>query len=453
MLKVVRDFAASTADLGLGSVRIWLRLFPQLTAIWLGGWLVTELCTRITTTIPVEYVWFSLLVFALGFLGTLGSIVLMLRLVARHLDLRSLVPDAADDQPVSHVLAITLLPFLGIYAAVNEIARRADELTALTLLQTGLLADHTILSELNPFVSPQRLALVVGLVVGVYVVRRGVDLLHERTEWRWLGVIVAVLEGYFLLIVLMSGQSVINQIGDWWGERQLVQWIDTAGTAIGGFFDLIGLHWPLVLRWIGMFVADTLWPLILSAMVQPIIWLAVAALVFGSHALSVADLWRQGAPLTAQVPVPRRVRRLRAVRHDETASRSARRMWLEFQEVFLGDIDDKYLPTFQSLRLVLRAGATFLGSYVLVYALWEVLSQLWRTVVVQVVGGHSALVWLTLSPITDLVTEGLFEPLRMCLLALAFHRCFALFHDRASTVAPGPTGAPVAVRLPEEVRP
>ena len=40
----------------------------------------------------------------------------------------------------------------------------------------------------------------------------------------------------------------------------------------------------------------------------------------------------------------------------------------EVQEAFLGDIDDKYLPTFHSLRLVLRAGVVFLGSYVLVYS-------------------------------------------------------------------------------------
>jgi len=445
MLTGLKNLGLATADLGVGSVRLWVRLFPRLTAIWMAGWLVTQLCTWITTAIPVEYVWFSLLIFALGFLGTLGAIVLMLRMVAHHLNLHRLVPEADDDQSVSHVLAITLLPFLGIYAAVNEIAARADELTAITLLKTGLLGDHTIFTELNPFASPERLRFVLVLVISVYLVRRVVDLLHERTGWRPLGLVVTVLEGYFLLIVIMSGQSVITSVQNWWGERLLVQWLDQVGAAIGGFFGLLNLQWPAFLGWFWDFWSATLWPLLRDAMVQPVIWLAVAALVFGAKTLSVADLWRQGAPLTAQVPVPRRVRRLQAVRQERAASRSGRRVWLEFQEVFLGDIDDKYLPTFQSLRLVLRAGVTFLGSYVFVYALWTVLVAGWRHLVVLAIGGQDALTWLKLGPLADFLVLAPTEPLRMCLLALAFHRCLALFHDRASTVTVGTAAAPQKV--------
>ena len=44
--------------------------------------------------------------------------------------------------------------------------------------------------------------------------------------------------------------------------------------------------------------------------------------------------------------------------------RGSGRAAVELKEAFLGDIDDKYLPTFHSLRLVLRAGVVFLGSYV-----------------------------------------------------------------------------------------
>ena len=35
---------------------------------------------------------------------------------------------------------------------------------------------------------------------------------------------------------------------------------------------------------------------------QPIIWLAVAALVFGSQVLSLAELWRKGQPYLEKVP-------------------------------------------------------------------------------------------------------------------------------------------------------
>lgn len=435
----LRDFTHALADLSLGSLVLWLRLFPQLTTIWLGGWLVAELSTRVATQIPLEHVWLALAVFALGLLGTLGAIVLMLRLVAIHLDLWDLVPEDDTDHSVSHVLAITLLPFLGIYAAVNEVAARADQLTALALFQTGLLTERTILTELNPFSSTEKTWFVVGLVVAVYVLRRVVDLIHEKTRWRPLGILGSLLEAYFLLVVIMSGQHVLRAVQDWWERRAAVQWMDDMGTAIAGFFGRLGLSWPVLLADLGSFLQGTLWPLLLDALVQPVIWLAVAALVFGSKVLSVADLWQRGRPLTAQAPAPKRLQRLQAMRASKSGSRSLRRAWLEFQEAFLGDIDDKYLPAFQSVRLVLRAGLAFLGAYVLTYAVWTLLHALLNRAVLAAVGGHEVLFWIRWGTFTDLAIEGLSEPLRMCLLALAFHRCLALFRSRASTEEPTPS--------------
>ena len=437
LLSPLRDFGSAAADLCIGSVVLWLRLFPQLTSIWLGGWLITELCTRVATQIPLEHVWLALGVFALGLLSTLGAIVLMLRLVAMHLDLWDLIPEDDTERSVSHVLAITLLPFLGIYAAVNEVAERADQLTALALFQTGVLSEKTIITELNPFTSTEKTWFVVGLVVGVYVVRRIVDLVHEKTRWRPLGILGSLLEAYFLLVVIMSGQHVLRSMQDWWERRAAVQWVDEMGTAIASFVERLGISWPAVLADLGAFWEGIVWPLLLDALVQPVIWLAVAALVFGSKVLSVADLWQRGRPLTAQAPAPKRMQRLQAMRANKAGSRPLRRAWLEFQEAFLGDIDDKYLPAFQSLRLVLRAGVAFLGAYVLAYALWSILHTLVTQVVLRLVGGHAVVFWLQWGTFTDIVIEGLTEPLRMCLLALAFHRCLALFRSRAS--APGPT--------------
>ncbi len=106
---------------------------------------------------------------------------------------------------------------------------------------------------------------------------------------------------------------------------------------------------------------------------QPIIWLAVAALVFGSRVLSLAELWRKGQPYADALPGATRVRAatgtsrrcVGSVRRPGASGWPARQV----KEAFFGDIDDKYLPTFHSLRLVLRAGVLFLGSYVLVYSM------------------------------------------------------------------------------------
>ncbi len=428
-------FATGTVDLAAGTVSVWARLWPQLTVIWIGGWLVSELATRIATQIPLELVWLALAVFALGLLGTLGAIVLMLRVVARALDIDQLVPPEeagrGHGQSLSHVLALTLLPFLGIYAAVNEVAARAEQLTNLALLQSGIVADRTILTELNPLTSPGKTAFVVGLIVTTYLVRRGVDLLHHRVGWRWLGVVVTLLEAYFLLVVILSGQHVLRAAKDWWQGRTVLQWFDQMGVAIAGLAEQLGIRWPALVAALGRFVSDVLWPLTLDALVQPVVWLAVAALVYGSKLISLAELWQKGLESRARALAPRQVRRLRALEASRGRPR-LERLWIEFREAFLSDLDDKYLPTFHSLRLVLRAGIGFLGSYVLVHALWTVVDTAWTQLVIRVIGGHEVMFWLTWQPFVALV-EGLTEPLRMCLLAVAFHRCLVHFRERVPT--------------------
>ena len=439
----LQSFLAGTADLAAGSVSMWVRLWPQLTVIWMAGWLVTELSTRAATQIPLEHVWLAVGVFAIGLLGTLAAIVLMLRVIARALDITSLVPpeeqDDAAEQSVTHVLALTLLPFLGIYAAVNEVAARADQLTALALLQSGFLADRTILTELNPFTSTGKTWFVVGLIVGTYLVRRAVDLFREKVGWRWLGVVVTMLEAYFLLVVILSGQHVLERARLWWEGRTVVQWMDELGIAIGGLADRLGIHWPAVLAAIGRFLSEVLWPLTLDALVQPVIWWAVAALVYGSKLISLAELWQKGMDSRASKLAPPRLRRLRhlqAVRGGSSTRNRLERLWLEFKEAFLSDIDDKYLPTFHSLRLVLRAGVGFLGAYVLVYAVWTVVTMAWTQLVIRLIGGHEVMFWLTWQPLVTLATDGVTEPLRMCLLAIAFHRCLIQFRPPSLDPAP-----------------
>ena len=87
--------------------------------------------------------------------------------------------------------------------------------------------------------------------------------------------------------------------------------------------------------------------------------------------LSLAELWRKGEPYLAKVPgstaFASHAERRRA-RGKRPPPPGVGRAAVELREAFLGDIDDKYLPTFHSLRLVLRAGVVFLGSYVAVYS-------------------------------------------------------------------------------------
>jgi hypothetical protein len=117
---------------------------------------------------------------------------------------------------------------------------------------------------------------------------------------------------------------------------------------------------------------------------------------------------------------------------------------VELREAFLGDIDDKYLPTFHSLRLVLRAGIVFLGAYVAVYSAIVMAGNGLELLSDQLLGGRSIAFWYAYGPAVGLVPDLIFEPLRICLLAVAFRRCLELFWAKSGTAGtaefPDPLG-------------
>ena len=181
---------------------------------------------------------------------------------------------------------------------------------------------------------------------------------------------------------------------------------------------------------------------------QPLLWLAVAALVYGSRVLSLAELWRRGQPYTARVPgasVFARYAEKRALRQVGPPPRGVRLVAAQTQQAFFGDLDDKYLPTFHSLRLVLRAGVLFLGSYILAYALVLIAQNYFETLLNWIVGGQGYVFWVRWEPAFAILTEAPFETLRLCLLAVAFRRCLELFGQRvqapATAIPPAPAPA------------
>ena len=81
-----------------------------------------------------------------------------------------------------------------------------------------------------------------------------------------------------------------------------------------------------------------------------------------------------------------------------------------FQEAFLGDIDDKYLPALHALRLVVRAGPIFLGSYIFVYNLVIIAQNYVENGLNWLAGGHEIEFWVRWEPVFALLQDALTEP-------------------------------------------
>ena len=92
----------------------------------------------------------------------------------------------------------------------------------------------------------------------------------------------------------------------------------------------------------------------------------------------------------------------------------------------------------------MRAGPIFLGSYVFVYNLVIIARNYLEALLYWIVGGDEGEFWVRWEPVLDLVQDALVEPVRLCLLAVAFRRCLELFVQRSTAesaplVSPEPT--------------
>jgi hypothetical protein len=443
LVELLTDLRVLVVDTG----RVWWRLLPQVLGLYLLGWLGSQLALRLAVWAGDASAWLALVLFALNFVALLVALVLILRLVGRELGIRSLIPaeeSATDgrDESISRLLAVTLLPFLGLYAAFGQVTEAADTLVTEQTVRYGVLGStETVLGVLNDAATqhPVRLLLV---VVGVYVLRRAVDALHERTGRQLLGVLVAFIESVFILLVILGGIRLLQQARLWLEDRAVWGWGTGARDAVADVLARFAVDLPALLAAVASFVGDEVWPVAWEVVSQPVIWLAVAALIYGSQVLSLAELWRKGQTYVERIPGAGSFARRRdkvAARRIGPPPQGLRRVAGEAREAFFGDLDDKYLPTFHSLRLILRAGLVFLGSFVLVYAVLDSLTNYAETALHQVLGGHTVDFWLVWGPWVDLLGVLPFEPLRLCLLAVAFRRCLELFQQRTAAGVSAPT--------------
>jgi hypothetical protein len=430
--------------------RVWWLLLPMIMGVYLLGWLGSELTLRVAVIAGDISAWLALALFAFSFVCTLVAAIVILTLAGRELGISQLLPEDEreiddGDTSLSHLIAVTLLPFLGMYAAFGQVAESAQRLVTQQWVRYGLLSEQkTVLGVLNDLATNHLLWLVT-LLLGIYVLRRLLDYVAERTGLRILGLVVVLIEAFFMLLVITGGIRVFQTFRNWFRDRAVLQWLAEIQDAVARVFAIFKIDLPELVTRAWTFFTDQVWPILIDVVAQPLFWLAVAALVFGSRVLSLAELWRKGQPYAARIPGASTFARYsekRAFRRLGPPPKGIRLAVARLQEALLGDIDDKYLPALHALRLVVRAGPIFLGCYIFVYNLVIVARNYLETLLYWLVGGHEGEFWVRWEPVFDLIPDVLVEPIRLCLLAVAFRRCLELFAQRAA-VEPRRAAPPV----------
>lgn len=433
LIRLWDEFALLVVQTG----RTLRQLWAPVLGLMLLGWSANELSVLLATEVSTTWPWLVIVVLALGMVLQLATILALLRLVAVHLGVPAMlsrasvgteVDDARDTSPL-HLLTVTLLPFLGMYAAYGFVSHYASTLVKLSSYRKGL---DGFVALMDPLENPSVLGWTIGFLAAGYLFGKLIDPWRERTRHPLVvGVLQILVEAMLALVALLVAFRIFDAVSLWLSERVYQAWLDQAkGVVSAWFHGWFHIDLPAVLTATWSFLAGTLWPLLFSGLTRPLLWLAMAGLVFGSKVLSLADLWRLGAP--ASGASTRRERMLARLHADTETARGVRLIALRAQSHFFGGLDGKVIPAWQSLRLVLRAGWPFLGAFVVAFTLLDVAGDQLQQAVFRLIGGHAVDFWLRLLPFIDAIQLVVVMGVLWVLLTVAYTRALSIFAERTS---------------------
>ena len=445
-MQILAAWYAHLSDIGSQTFRVWRRVLPKVLIAWTTGWLVHQLTMIATAPLQANHPWLVVILFSFGLVAYLAGIIIGIRIAGEPAGLWDALPASAArigrDEPLLRVVSISLLPFVGVYSVFGGINEATYSLFIYGARQVSLA--NTATSILDPQTADQRLQVAAVLVV-CYLLRRGLEATADRTGSTTLGLIGALVEGFFSVVLVFSGTRMLGDFVYWLRVREVWGWFNEIGSLIAGWLSAINELIPEVIGAVWRFLSGTLWPLFTDGIMAPLLWLAVAGLVFGTYTLSAAELWEQGAQSSGRLKLASQ--RIAAIEdRGRHASASSRKVTLEFVEIFVGDLEDRIIPFIQSLRHVVKVGLPFMAAYVLLYSVAAGLSALVLMATRAIVGGQEFEVWFYLLPFTELAGGVLGEPVRLSLLAVAMTLTLSANRERETDDANIASRAPGLVQ-------
>ncbi|MDR1852540.1 MAG: hypothetical protein LBR21_07845 [Propionibacteriaceae bacterium] len=418
-MREVRGWAESFVALASATFSLWRRLGPrilpifavtlvaqrafQLLSIWACTWVpVAEYDDQLNRTETNHWnQWVAVGLLALSFLALLLGLVVILRIIGAELDGQRAAP-VGERASFSRTLSITLLSFLGIYSVFDYISDTTSALVLDSAVLTGDMSFDFNYAALSPEDWNETLT-VIAIIVGAFILRRILDLIGRKLARGWLGVAATALEAFYLLVFFVAGYKVVNQIAIWIDQREGVysfrRWFVEVTYPLRWF----GLNLPEALQAAWDWFWETGWPIGVRSFLLPMLWFALASLVLGSAIRSFGEILEGGSRLTI-------------------ASARRREALVQLQDAVFGDLDEKYLPAWQAIKLTWKAGAGMLGSLVISFNLIELGAEWLAYAVAWLIGPTTLEIMLLYSYISQFFIQLLEWPLMLCMMGA----CYAL---------------------------
>ncbi|MCL2652275.1 MAG: hypothetical protein FWD63_00580 [Propionibacteriaceae bacterium] len=332
---------------------LWRAIAATLRA---RGWTILLLLT-------LGWVGYNMTVFIAGFVAPMwawavipimgaGCLVQLIVTLAAY---RTVIEFAQANDPSTQLphlslvplLSTMLVPFAAAYSAYGFFTGYARDTVIAAGALVGTFADAAFLGDINPLASVTTMVICVAVFVLLWVAARVIKAAAGKTASPVLSVISAFVSSCNTFLMLFSIFRLSSYAHTWAQTRAFMQWRDTAIAWLTGLIhinvaDIVMLAW----HWL----TNTAWPMFWYALSQPILWLAVVALVGGMQFVNVDTVWSG-------------MRTRLGIREHEiitgVTKQAGRRVISSINNL---------LPFFHLLSVILRSGAPFLAVLIVSYA-------------------------------------------------------------------------------------
>ncbi|BCG71952.1 hypothetical protein MesoLj113a_31100 [Mesorhizobium sp. 113-1-2] len=399
------------------------RFWPQLVVLMLAGVLAGDLLLQLAAKVALANHFAGLAMLTLVALAQLVVTVAMfhvLRPGLPHLAAAQRGADKAADEPAAdrrgsrlvRMITIALLPFFAYYAAWGFLGDIVRQYSRETLDQAGFGQSANVLDVLDSR------WLLVSVAVS-WLIRRLAKLMQTKTKtasfWQ---IVVVICETNWIFVGLYVISRWKDSVLQWLMSRNFWSVMQAAADGLASPVPVAAAA-PMVPVELTSVAPSTVAINLFFYMLLPLIWLVMAALIYGYDVRDDAALMR----------VHNRVERV--------GKRYAGlpKFLRDFVEHFIAGYRSRYLPIANGVRLTVSSSLLLLCTLIIGYRVidWGA-AWLWLGAT-RLIGPHELDVWqifshgVTLlfgSPFQDSSTGILIEPIRICFLAAVLETAFSL---------------------------
>lgn len=423
--------------------KLWWRFWPQLVSMVLLGIVFGDLFMQLAARTALVNHMAGLALLTLVALTQLIVTVAMFQMLLPALPATRAAQQAARDESLgearsgsarlARMVTVALLPFFAYYAAwgfLGDTVRQYSRVT-LDMAPFGEGAGN-VLDVLDSR------WLVLSVVIS-WLIRRFAITMQARGGSRFFWQIVVVIcETNWIFIGLYVISRWKDEVVGWIMSRNL---FSTLQAAADGIANPIASAFADPMVPVEVTSIDTTAKLVnlFFYMLLPVIWLVLAALIYGYDVRDDKELRR----------MHRRVERA------GERYRAIPKFLRDFVEHFVSGYRSRYLPIANGVRITLSSGLVLIVTLIVGYRLIDWLAAWAWLGMTRLIGPHGLDTWQVLSegvsllfgsPFQDSSTGILVEPVRICFLAAVLETAFALPKRQASEDA-RPAGSPGAAEV------